>query len=48
MANVISVGAIGPVYLLRLGPSDNTLDEKSHELSCPSLVMRRIVERIHI
>ena len=48
MANVISVGAIGPVYLLRLGTSDNTLYEKSHDLLCPSLVLIRIVERSQV
>ena len=42
----VSVGAIDPVDFSKLGPSDDTRDEKIHNLLCPSLYMRPIVERI--
>ena len=48
MADVVNVGAIGAVYLLRLGPLDDVLDEKIHDLSCPSLDLRRIVKRSRV
>ena len=48
MVDVVNVGTIGAVYLLRLVPSDDTLDGKRHNLLCPFLDMRLIVERIHI
>ena len=48
MADVVSVGAIGAVDLLMLVPLNATLDEKRHDLSCPSLDMRRIVKRIRV
>ena len=43
MADVVSIDAIGAVDTLRLGPSDDTLDEKRNDLPCPSLDLGRIV-----
>ena len=48
MVNVVSIGAIGVIDIFRLGPSDETLDKKIHELSCPYLDLRRIVERSRV
>ena len=42
MADVVSVGNIGAVDILRLSPSDDMRDEKIHGLLCPSLDLRRI------
>ena len=42
MADVVNVVTIGAVDILRLGPSDDTLYEKRHDLSCPSLDLRRM------
>ena len=48
MADVVNVVTIGAVDILRLGPSDDTLYEKRHDLSCPSLDLRRIFKRIRV
>ena len=48
MADVVNVDAIGTVDILMLGPSDDTLDELRHNLSCPSLDLRQIFERSRI
>ena len=48
MADVVGVGDIRAVDLLRLGPSDDLLDEKRHEFLCPSLDLRHIIERSRV
>ena len=48
MVDVVNVGTIGTVYLLRLVPLDDTLDGKRHNLSCLSLDMRLIIEQIRV
>ena len=48
MADVIIVGPVGDVDLLRLGPSDDIRDEKIHDLTCLSLYLRHIAKWIHV
>ena len=48
MADVLNIVAIGAVDLLRLGPSDDALDEKIHDLSYPSRDLIHIVECSHV
>ena len=48
MADVVSAGAIGAVDLLRLDPSDDKSDEIRHDLLCPYLDLRCIVERSRV
>ena len=48
MAGVVSVGAIGSVDLLRLGPSDDTSGGRRHEIVCLYPVLRCIVTWIRV
>ena len=48
MAGVVSVGAIGAGYLLRLIPSDDMSDGIRHNRVCPYPVLRRIVAQSRV